>query len=124
MSLDITTWYHIHSSIKLINKLKRLDSILPESSKVIWSGSLEASIPAIYNTTDPTALSSSHPYGSSKRFIELLHCHLTSHPHKQHYFLTHPGLIDSGIVVPYDPPISNILQTIKTPTFYLARACG
>jgi hypothetical protein len=40
------------------------------------------------------------------------------------YFLTHPGITDSGVVAPYQFPIRELLQKFKTVSFYLARTCG
>ena len=79
---------------------------------------------SIYDPADPTGISTTHPYASSKRFIELLHCYLTTHPHTPQYFLTHPGITDSGVVAPYQFPIRELLQKLKTISFYIARFCG
>ena len=101
-----------------------MDPLLTSSSKVQWSASLETSLAHIYDPLDPTGIHTSHSYGSSKRFIELLHCYLATHPHKPIYFLTHPGITDSGVVAPYQFPIREILQKSKTVAFYIARYCG
>src|SRR5271155_5940754 len=79
---------------------------------------------SVYNPEDPTCLKSHHPYGSSKRFIELLHCYLATHSHKPIYFLTHPGSTDSAVVAPYQPPFRDIVQHAKRVSFYVARWCG
>ena len=81
-------------------------------------------MPSIYDPQDPTSQRSRHSYASSKRFIELLHCYLATHPHKPIYFLTHPGITDSSVVAPYQFPIREIIQKLKTISFYLARYCG
>jgi 3-keto steroid reductase len=70
------------------------------------------------------SLTSSHSYGSSKRFIELLHCYLATHPHTPQYFLTHPGIVDSGIIAPYEWPFREIIQGLKRFSFYTARMIG
>ena len=101
-----------------------MDPLLTSSSKVQWSSSLEASLASIYDPTDPTGIRSPHSYGSSKRFIELLHFYLATHPHKPIYFLTHPGITDSNVVAPYQFPIREFLQKLKTVSFYIARVCG
>src|SRR5579859_8096973 len=81
-------------------------------------------MPNIWDPHDPLAANTNHPYASSKRFIELLHCHLTSQPHVPLYFLTHPGITDSSIVAPYAPPWRDMIQVLKRPSFYFARALG
>jgi 3-keto steroid reductase len=98
--------------------------LLTSSSKVQWSASLETSIAAVYDPLDPTGLRTHHPYASSKRFIELLHCYLVTHPHTPLYFLTHPGITDSTVVTPYGFPIRETLQKLKTIMFYVARWSG
>ena len=85
---------------------------------------MEASIPGTYDPSDPTGIRTKHSYGSSKRFIELLHGYLASHPHKPIYFLTHPGSTDSSIVAPYFFPLREFLQYMKIVCFYLARWMG
>jgi hypothetical protein len=79
---------------------------------------------SIFDTNDPTGIKTSNSYGSSKRFIELLHCYLTTQDHKPMYFLTHPGITDSGVVSPYQFPIREAIQKLKTVSFYIARWCG
>lgn len=98
--------------------------VLTETSKVLWSASLETSIASVYDPQDPTGEHTSHPYGSSKRFIELLHCYLATHPHRPIYFLTHPGITDSGVVAPYQFPIRETIQYLKTMSFYVAKWLG
>jgi hypothetical protein len=79
---------------------------------------------SIFDPNDPTSVKGRHAYGSSKRFIELLHCYLTTHDHRPMYFLTHPGITDSGVVAPYQFPIREAIQKLKTISFYVARWCG
>jgi len=118
--------YYIVSlpSIILIEQLKRLTSLLTERSKVLWSVSLETALAFIYDPNDPTGIRSHHAYGSSKRFIELLHCYLATHPRTPMYFITHPGITDSGVVSPYQFPIREAIQHLKKVAFYVARWCG
>jgi 3-keto steroid reductase len=105
-------------------QLKRLEPLLTATTRVQWSASLETSIPSVYDPLDPTGLHTHHPYASSKRFIELLHCYITSRPHKPLFFLTHPGITDSTVVTPYTFPLRETLQYLKVMAFYTARWCG
>lgn len=81
-------------------------------------------MPHIYNPDDPTGMRTNHSYASSKRFIELLHCYLATHEHVPMYFLTHPGITDSGVVSPYNFPIRELIQELKKLSFYTARYMG
>jgi 3-keto steroid reductase len=99
-------------------------SVLTSSSKILWSSSLEANKSSIYNPQDPSGKHSKHTYASSKRFIEILHYHLIRQTHKPLFFLTHPGITDSSVVAPYEFPLREILQHLKTISFYIARFCG
>ena len=40
------------------------------------------------------------------------------------YFLTHPGITDSGVVTPYQFPIREAIQHLKRMAFYAARLWG
>jgi hypothetical protein len=40
------------------------------------------------------------------------------------YFLTHPGITDSGVVTPYQFPIREAIQHLKRLAFYAARWWG
>ena len=81
-------------------------------------------MPHIYDPDDPTGIRTNHSYASSKRFIELLHCYIATHEHVPMYFLTHPGITDSGVVSPYDFPVREIIQELKRLSFYTARYIG